>query len=68
MRSADYGDRTGAIIVGNSGFVIAAVDISVDEQRQRSSPCFDSSIINGAQSQGEIRKYLSDITIRQPSS
>jgi hypothetical protein len=48
-------------IIRNSGFVITAADISVDDNTKIVT-LTDASIINGAQSQGEIRRYLEDIT------
>ncbi|NJO32413.1 MAG: hypothetical protein HC869_04080 [Rhodospirillales bacterium] len=46
-------------IVRNSGFVITASDISVDDNAKVMA-LVDASIINGAQSQGEIRAYLEE--------
>jgi hypothetical protein len=48
-------------IIRNSGFVVTAGDISVDDNTKIVT-LTDASVINGAQSQGEIRKYLDDIT------
>ena len=44
-------------IVRNSGFAVAASDIDVDDQK-RIIRLKDPSIINGAQSQGEIRQWI----------
>ncbi|MGA2896151.1 MAG: AIPR family protein [Acidobacteriaceae bacterium] len=44
-------------ITRNSGFVIAASEIEVDDNR-KTVKLFDASIINGAQSQGEIRRWV----------
>jgi hypothetical protein len=43
-------------ITRNSGFVIAAFDIEVDDQK-KVVRLTDASILNGAQSQGEIRQW-----------
>src|SRR5205085_2919487 len=48
-------------IIRNSGFVVTAADVSVDDSTKVVT-LTDASIINGAQSQGEIRKYLDDVT------
>jgi hypothetical protein len=48
-------------IVRNSGLVVTASDVSVDDSA-KSVTLTDASLINGAQSQGEIRQFLSDIT------
>jgi AIPR protein len=48
-------------IVRNSGFVITASEVRVDDNAKVVT-LFDSSLINGAQSQGEIRKYLDEIS------
>jgi hypothetical protein len=48
-------------IVRNSGFVITASAIEVDDN-QKKVTLDDPSIINGAQSQGEIKRYLDEIT------
>jgi len=47
-------------IVRNSGFVITATDISVDDNTKLMT-LVDGSIINGSQSRGEIRTYLEEI-------
>jgi AIPR protein len=47
-------------IVRNSGFVITATDVHVDDNK-KIVVLTGSSLINGAQSQGEIRKYLDEI-------
>jgi hypothetical protein len=44
-------------ITRNSGFVIAASDINVDDGKKRIT-LKDPSILNGAQSQGEIRRWI----------
>jgi hypothetical protein len=48
-------------IVRNSGFVVTASDIKVDDDAKVVT-LVDPSIINGAQSQGEIRRYFEEIT------
>jgi hypothetical protein len=48
-------------IVRNSGFVVTASEISIDDDK-KTMLLLDPSIINGAQSQGEIRRFLTDIT------
>lgn len=48
-------------IVRNSGFVITASDVKIDEDRKLIT-LRHANIINGAQSQGEIRRYFEDIT------
>jgi hypothetical protein len=48
-------------IIRNSGFVVTASDVNVDDNG-KTVTLYDASLINGAQSQGEIRQYLSDIT------
>lgn len=48
-------------IVRNSGFVITASAIKVDDDR-RVLTLIDANIINGAQSQGEIKRYIEDIS------
>jgi hypothetical protein len=47
-------------IVRNSGFVITASSIKVDDDA-KTAALIDPSIINGAQSQGEIRAYLREL-------
>jgi hypothetical protein len=47
-------------IIRNSGFVVTAADVSVDDNTKVLS-LVDASLINGAQSQGEIRKYQRDM-------
>jgi hypothetical protein len=47
-------------IVRNSGFVVTASDIQVDDDKKIVA-LVDPSIINGAQSQGEIKRYLQDL-------
>jgi len=47
-------------IIRNSGFVITATDVSVDDSAKIVT-LTDASLINGAQSQGEIRSYLEDL-------
>jgi hypothetical protein len=44
-------------ITRNSGFVIAASDIEVDDNK-KFVRLIDASILNGAQSQGEIKRWL----------
>jgi len=46
-------------ITRNSGFVIAASDIEVDDNKKRLT-LTDASIINGAQSQGEIHRWFKE--------
>jgi hypothetical protein len=46
-------------ITRNSGFVIAATDIEVDDNR-KTIRLSEPSILNGAQSQGEIRRWIQD--------
>ena len=48
-------------IIRNSGFVATATNIEVDDKNSRVT-LFDASIINGAQSQGEVRRYVAEIT------
>lgn len=43
----------------NSGFLIGASRIAVDDQKKVAT-LFDASVNNGAQSQGEIRRYFED--------
>jgi AIPR protein len=45
-----------SIIIRNSGFVITAAAITVDDNAKHLT-LVDPSIINGAQSQGEIKAY-----------
>lgn len=47
-------------IIRNSGFVITATDVSIDDNAKVLT-LTDGSLINGAQSQGEIRAFLSDL-------
>jgi hypothetical protein len=47
-------------IVRNSGFVITAADVQVDDNAKLVT-LVDSSLINGAQSQGEIKRYLDEL-------
>jgi hypothetical protein len=49
--------ETSRFITRNSGFVIAASDADVDDGK-RILRLYDASIINGAQSQGEIRRWI----------
>jgi hypothetical protein len=44
-------------ITRNSGFVIAASEAEVDDSK-KTIKLYDASIINGAQSQGEIRRWI----------
>lgn len=46
-------------ITRNSGFVIGATDITVDDNK-KSVTLVDPSILNGAQSQGEIRRWVAE--------
>jgi hypothetical protein len=46
-------------ITRNSGFVIAASDVEIDDNK-KSLRLYDASIINGAQSQGEIRRWMEE--------
>jgi len=48
-------------IVRNSGFVITASEVRVDDNAKVVT-LIDSSLINGAQSQGEIRRYFDEIS------
>lgn len=48
-------------IIRNSGFVISAAEVKVDDDAKVVT-LIDSSLINGAQSQGEIRRYRDEIT------
>lgn len=48
-------------IIRNSGFVITASDVTVDDDKKIVT-IVDPSIINGAQSQGEIRRYIDELT------
>jgi hypothetical protein len=47
-------------IVRNSGFVIGASEIDVDDNKKIVS-LVDPSILNGAQSQGEIRRWVEEV-------
>jgi len=47
-------------IVRNSGFVITASEVRVDDN-EKTVTLFDSSLINGAQSQGEIRLHREEL-------
>jgi AIPR protein len=47
-------------IVRNSGFVITCADIHVDDDK-KTVKLTEPSIINGAQSQGEIRAYFAEV-------
>ena len=47
-------------IIRNSGFVITATDVSIDDNA-KVLKLTDASLINGAQSQGEIRAFLADL-------
>lgn len=47
-------------IVRNSGFVITSADIDVDDSG-KTVTMLEPSIINGAQSQGEIRAFFDDL-------
>src|SRR5947209_4484802 len=46
-------------ITRNSGFVIGAIGIDVDDNKKVIS-LLDPSILNGAQSQGEIRRWVEE--------
>ncbi len=46
-------------ITRNSGFVITASDIEVDDNK-KTITLVEPSVINGAQSQGEIRQWVQD--------
>ena len=48
-------------IVRNSGFVITASEVEVDDAK-KTVTLVNASLINGAQSQGEIRRYVSELT------
>jgi len=48
-------------IIRNSGMVVTASDVSVDDNAKIAT-LVDASLINGAQSQGEIRKYRSEVS------
>jgi hypothetical protein len=48
-------------IIRNSGFVITAADARVDDDKKKIE-LIDGSIINGAQSQGEIQAFFDEIT------
>jgi hypothetical protein len=47
-------------IIRNSGFVVTASEVSVDDSAKIVT-LTDASLINGAQSQGEVRSYLEDL-------
>jgi hypothetical protein len=47
-------------ITRNSGFVIAAADIDVDDNK-KVIHLADPSILNGAQSQGEVRQWIQEV-------
>ena len=47
-------------IVRNSGLVITATDVKIDDDRKIVS-LTNSSLINGAQSQGEIRRHIEEL-------
>jgi hypothetical protein len=47
-------------IVRNSGFVITAADVNLDDN-SKTVTLIDSSLINGAQSQGEIRRFFDEL-------
>jgi hypothetical protein len=46
-------------VTRNSGFVIAALDVEINDD-QKTIKLSDCSIINGAQSQGEIRAWIAE--------
>jgi hypothetical protein len=48
-------------IVRNSGFVVTAVSVDIDDNK-KVVKLGDASLINGAQSQGEIRRYFDELT------
>ncbi len=48
-------------IIRNSGFVVTASDITIDDNT-KTAILVDPSIINGSQSQGEIRRFISELT------
>jgi hypothetical protein len=52
--------RPERFIVRNSGFVITCSDVEVDDGGKVVT-VFDASIINGAQSQGEIRAFFAEL-------
>lgn len=52
-------------ITRNSGFVIAANDITVDDNA-KTIKLKNPSILNGAQSQGEIKKWLDEVYSSNP--
>ncbi|MGA9795495.1 MAG: AIPR family protein [Rhizomicrobium sp.] len=52
--------RPERFIVRNSGFVITCSDVEVNDNG-KSVELFDASIINGAQSQGEIRAFFDEV-------
>jgi hypothetical protein len=47
-------------ITRNSGFVICATDITIDDNA-KTITLTDASILNGAQTQGEIQRWISDL-------
>ena len=53
-------------ITRNSGFVIAASDIDIDDNR-KTARLVDPSILNGAQSQGEIKRWINSEYGEEPS-
>jgi len=52
-----------AFIVLNSGFTVSALDLSINEER-KTVTLDGASLINGAQSQGELRRYIDECTDR----
>ena len=47
-------------IVRNSGFVVTCSDVEVDDSK-KTVTLYEASIINGAQSQGEVRAFLEEL-------
>jgi hypothetical protein len=47
-------------IIRHSGFVVTASDVTIDDSRKIVT-LTDANLINGAQSQGEIRSYFADL-------
>jgi len=47
-------------ITRNSGFVIAASDVEIDDNK-KTIKLYDASVINGAQSQGEINRWVGKV-------
>jgi len=47
-------------IIRNSGFVVTATEVSVDDNAKLVT-LTDANLINGAQSQGEVRSFLADL-------